>query len=412
MIDYYLLLMSDQKKSPLRVIFLTVFIYLVGFGVIIPLTPLMGKEFGATPTQVGLLMSIYSFMQFLFSPFWGKISDRVGRRPVLLFCLLGEGASYILFAFARNLELLFIARAFAGFFGASLSTASAYISDVTPPNERSKGMALIGAAFGLGFIVGPALGGGLTMLGEKISSAPHYGTTFALLWVSVLCFGNFVYGWKYLKESLNKTVELKPRDLNRFKQIFHYFSKPLVGSLMGVFFINSLAFSTMEATLVLLLGDRFGWGLKEVSFGFAYIGVLSTINQGYVVRKLLPKLGEKKMLLIGLSCLGISLIGIAASTEIWMMAIVMTVMSVGYSFTNPSTLGSISLLSPSTEQGAVMGTTQGLAALGRIIGPAFGGLVYGAVHQVAPFLSAAVMALVAFSIVVANYKKLPESAKH
>jgi MFS family permease len=118
------------------------------------------------------------------------------------------------------------------------------------------------------------------------------------------------------------------------------------------------------------------------------------------------------MLLIGLSCLALSLIGIAASTEIWMMAIVMTVMSVGYSFTNPSTLGSISLLSPSTEQGAVMGTTQGLAALGRIIGPAFGGLVYGAVHQVAPFLSASVMALVALSIVVANYKKLPESAKH
>lgn len=404
--------MSDQKKSQLTVIFFTVFIYLVGFGVIIPLTPLMGRDFGASSTQVGLLMSIYSFMQFLFSPFWGKISDRVGRRPILLFCLLGEGASYILFAAARNLEVLFIARAFAGFFGASLSTASAYISDVTPPNERSKGMALIGAAFGLGFIVGPALGGGLTIWGESISKEPHFGTSFALLWVAALCFANFIFGLKYLKESLKKTGEIKPRDLNRFKQILHYFEKPLVGSLMGVFFINSLAFSTMEATLVLLVGDRFGWGMKEVSFGFAYIGILSTINQGYVVRKLLPKFGEKKMMVIGLSALGMSLLGIAVSTELWMMAIVMTIMSVGYSFTNPSTLGSISLLSPADEQGAVMGTTQGLAALGRIIGPAFGGFVYGHVHQVAPFLSGAVMALIAFSIVMSNYSKLPESAKH
>jgi MFS transporter, DHA1 family, tetracycline resistance protein len=404
--------MSDQKKSQLTIIFFTVFIYLVGFGVIIPLTPLLGREFGATSTQVGLLMSIYSFMQFLFSPFWGKISDRIGRRPVLLFCLLGEGASYILFASARSLELLFIARAFAGFFGASISTASAYISDITPPNQRSKGMALIGAAFGLGFIVGPALGGALTIWGESISKAPHYGTSFALLWVAVICFSNFLFGLKYLKESLQKTADFKPRDLNRIKQIIHYFEQPLIGSLMAVFFINSMAFSTMEATLVLLLGDRFGWGIKEVSFGFAYIGVLSTINQGYVVRKLLPKLGEKKMMTIGLSALAVSLVGIAVSYHLWMMAIVMTIMSVGYSFTNPSTLGSISLIAPANEQGAVMGTTQGLAALGRILGPAFGGFVYGAVSQVTPFLSAAVMALIAFSIVMMNYNKLPESAKH
>ena len=404
--------MSEQKKSQLTVIFFTVFIYLVGFGVIIPITPIIGKEFGATSSQVGLLMSIYSLMQFLFSPFWGKISDRVGRRPVLLFCLLGEGASYLLFAAARDLEVLFAARALAGFFGASLSTASAYISDVTPPNERSKGMALIGAAFGLGFIVGPALGGGLTMLGEHYSSAPHFGTSFALVVVSGICFANFFFGVKYLKESLVKTHDIKVKDISRIQKIFMYFKKPLVGPLMWVFFINSMAFSTMEATLVLLVGDRFGWGIKEVSFGFAYIGVMSTINQGFVVRRLLPVLGERKMLVIGLSCLGCSLVGIAVAHQIWELAIVMTVLSFGYSFTNPSTLGSISLLSPANEQGAVLGTTQGLAALGRIIGPAFGGLVYQEIHQTAPFFSAATLALVALSIVVINYGRLPESAKN
>jgi MFS family permease len=403
--------MNEQKKSQLTVIFFTVFIYLVGFGVIIPMTPILGKQFGASAVQVGLLMSIYSFMQFLFSPFWGKISDRVGRRPVLLFCLLGEGFSYLLFAASRSLEILFLARALAGFFGASLSTASAYISDITPRNERSKGMALIGAAFGLGFIVGPALGGVLTIWGEHISSAPHFGTSYALLWVSGICFANFAFAVKFLRESLVRTGEVRPQDLSRIQQIFLYFRKPLVGSLMWVFFINSLAFSMMEATLVLLVGDRFGWGIEQVSFGFAYIGVMSTINQGFIVRKLLPKLGERKMLVIGLSCLALSLLGIAFATEVWMMAIVMTLLSFGYSFTNPSALGSISLLSPPEEQGAVLGTTQGLAALGRIIGPAFGGFVYGDVHPTAPFISGCILALCAVSIVLAVYKKLPESAK-
>jgi len=402
--------MSEQKKSQLTVIFFTVFIYLVGFGVIIPITPLLGKQFGASATQVGLLMSIYSFMQFLFSPFWGKISDRVGRRPILLFCLLGEGCSYLLFAAARSLEWLFLARALAGFFGASLSTASAYISDVTPPNERSKGMALIGAAFGLGFIVGPALGGGLTWWGQHLSSEEHFGTSFALVSVAGICFLIFLFAVRYLKESLQKSSELHAKDLGRIRQILHYFRQPLVGQLMWVFFINSLAFSMMEATLILLMADRFGWGIREVSFGFAYIGVMSTINQGFIVRRLLPKIGERKVLVIGLSCLAVSLAAIAAASNVWTMAIVMTILSFGYSFTNPSTLGSISLLAPKTEQGAVLGTTQGLAALGRILGPAYGGFVYGQVHMDSPFLSGSLLALLALIIVLSLYQRLPQSA--
>ena len=404
--------MSEQKKSPLKVIFFTVFIYLVGFGVIIPLTPILGRDFGASPSQIGLLMAVYSLMQFLFSPFWGRLSDRVGRRPVLLFCLLGEGFAYLFFAWARSLEMLFVARALAGFFGASISTASAYISDVTPTHERSKGMALIGAAFGLGFIVGPALGGGLTILGEKISSEPHFGTSFALCWVSAICFVNFLFGIKFLTESLPESERNKTqRKENRLQQVLRFAQKPLVGKLMSVFFINSLAFSTMEATLVLLVGDRFGWGLKEVSFGFAFIGVLSTLNQGFTVRRLLPILGEKKMLVIGLMALSTSLALIAAATEVWQMALVMTLLSFGYAFTNPSTLGSISLLTPANEQGSVLGTTQGLASLGRILGPAYGGMVYGAIHPTAPFLTGGVLGLTALLLVMSSYGTLPDSAK-
>ena len=404
--------MPEQKKSRLTIIFFTVFIYLVGFGVIIPLTPILGREFGASTTQAALLLSVYSLMQFLFSPFWGTLSDRVGRRPVLLGCLLGEGFAYLLFASARNLEMLFVARALAGFFGASISTASAYISDVTPKNERSKGMALIGAAFGLGFIVGPALGGILTEVGQKLSPEPHFGTSFALIWVSVICFLNFLFGLKFLTESL--PVELRnknPKRENRIRQMSKFLFQPLVGKLMGVFFINSLAFSTMEATLIFLVGDRFGWGIREASYGFAFIGVLSTFNQGFTVRKLLPILGEKKMLVIGLSCLAISLAGIAFSMEIWQLAVAMTVLSFGYAFTNPSTLGSISSLTAADEQGAAMGATQGFASLGRIIGPFYGGFIYSALHPTAPFLTASLLGLVALSIIILNYSHLPESGR-
>ncbi|GIL16647.1 MAG: tetracycline resistance MFS efflux pump [Oligoflexia bacterium] len=403
--------MANQNKTQLVIIFLTVFIYLVGFGVVIPIIPVLSRDFGATSTQVGLMMSVYSFMQFLFSPFWGKMSDRVGRRPILLLCLLGEGASYLLFASARSLEVLFLARIFAGFFGASISTASAYISDITPQHERSKGMALIGAAFGLGFIIGPALGGWLAMWGQSISSEPHFGTSFAALWVGGICFLNFLFGIKFLTESHKVKGQIRPQDLGRIKQILNYAKRPLLGSLMLIFLLGSLSMSAMEATLILFVGEKFQWGIKEVSFGFAYIGIIATFNQGFLVRKLLPKIGEKTMMLMGFSLMGLGLLGVSISNQIWILAIMMTMFSFGHSFTNPSVLGSISVLAHENEQGAALGTTQGLASLGRIIGPAFGGFVYGAVHMVAPFVAGGLLCLVAVFLILKNFKNLPESAK-
>ncbi len=399
----------EAKKSQLAIIFVTVFLYLVGFGVIIPITPILAKNFGASGFQVGLLLSVYSFMQFIFAPFWGRLSDRYGRRPILLFCLIGEFFSYIAFGLARNFEMLFVARMLAGFFGASLSTASAYISDITPPQERSKGMALIGAAFGMGFLVGPALGGGLAVWGSHISSEPHFDTSFAAYGVAVLCVINFLFGLKFLKESLTEKAPHQAQT-HRFQRLFRYLRLGLIGRLIGVFFLTSLAMSTMEATLVLFVGDRFQWTVKEVSFGFAYIGLIMIISQGFLVRRLLPKVGERKMLLMGLSFMTIALAMIAASSTIWILAIAQTFLAFGFSFTNPSTMGSISLLADPKEQGEVLGTTQGTASLGRIIGPATGGWLYQHVGQISPFLTGSVIALIALGIVIANLAKLPNSA--
>ncbi|MFS4458534.1 MFS transporter [Bdellovibrio sp. HCB2-146] len=399
-----------SNKSQLAVIFFTVFLYLVGFGVVIPIIPILSRDFGATALETGLLLSVYSLMQFLFSPFWGQLSDRWGRRPILLFCLVCEALSYVLFAWARSLEWLFIARALAGFFGASLSTASAYISDITPKHERSKGMALIGAAFGLGFVFGPALGGGLAVWGRHISSEPHFDTSFAFYWVAGLCIANFLFGLKFLKESLNEKSESAAKK-KRFSLLWHYLNTKTVGSLLSVFFLASLAMSSMEATLILFMGEKFQWDVKQVSFGFAYIGVIIIFTQGFLVRRLLPKWGERKVLRLGLILFAIGLTGIALAPNIPMMALTMTLLSLGNGLTNPSTLGSISLLAEAKEQGAALGVTQSMASLGRIIGPAIGGFLYGHLAITAPFWASGLMALAAIVIVLSVYRFIPDHAR-
>lgn len=401
--------MMNTKKKQLVIIFLTVFIYLLGFGIIIPIIPMLSRDFGASPLEIGLLMSCYSLMQFLFSPFWGRLSDKWGRRPILLGCLVGEGLSYIVFALAGSLSGLFIARLLAGFFSGSISTASAYISDITPPEERSKGMALIGAAFGLGFVFGPAIGGVLVIWGQKISSSPHFDTSFAAYWVAGLCFANLAFGLKFLTESLveKSTIQREPR----FQLIAKYFAMKAVSPLLFIFLLSSLSMSIMEATLILFMGEKFQWDLKTVSFGFAYIGVIMVVTQGFIVRKLIPKFGEKNVLRIGLFCMVIGLGGIAFAPNVAVMAVIMTFLSVGTGLTNPSTLGSISLLVNPKEQGVAMGVTQSMASLGRIIGPALGGLIYGALSIESPFMLSGALALSAFVIVVKIFAHLPEAGR-
>lgn len=400
----------SNKKGPLITIFLTVFIYLVGFGIIIPVIPILSRDFGATALQTGLLLSCYSLMQFLFAPFWGKLSDRYGRRPILTFCLLGEAFSYLLFAWARNLEMLFVARFLAGFFGASISTASAYISDITPPNERSKGMALIGVAFGLGFVVGPALGGALALWGQHISSEKHFDTSFASLWVAGLCLATFLFAFKFLKESRTASSPSAEKR-HRISAMWKYLSSRTVGSLMTVFLLASLAMSAMEATLILFMGEKFQWDVKQVSFGFAYIGVIIIFTQGFLVRRLLPLWGEKKVLRLGLLLFACGLTTIALADHLATMTLAMTLLSLGNGLSNPSIMGSISLLTPAEEQGAALGVTQSMASLGRIIGPALGGFVYAQLAITAPFWLSGGLAFLALALVLLNYSKLPEQGK-
>lgn len=405
--------MKKLISKPLVVIFLTVFIYLLGFGMIIPVLPLLSTHYGATPWQAGLLMSSYSLMQFIFSPFWGKLSDKFGRRPILMYCLLGEMISYLVLAFSRSLEMLFVARILTGFFGASISTASAYVSDVTSQQDRSKGMALIGAAFGLGFLFGPAIGGGLTVFAETLSTDMGFIASFSAYGVALLCLLTFIFAYFNLTESISAEVRAKNSAVkaHRFAHLQRYFKMPVVSPLITAFAMATLSMALMESTLVLYMKGRFNWNIKEVSFGFAYIGIIIVITQGMIVRKVIPKFGERKVLCTGLFLLGLGLTGIALANSIPWMGVTMTLLSIGHGLTNPSFLGSVSLLVPAEEQGVALGTTQSLSALGRVIGPAIGGFLLQSAFMGSPFILAGGFTLFALSIVFFIFKDLPDHGK-
>lgn len=403
---------QKQRKAVLGVIFLTVFIDLIGFGIIIPLSPYLARRFEATPLQVGMLMAVYSLMQFIFSPVWGRISDRMGRRPILLMSLLGSTLSYLGFAFATTLAGLFLARIFAGIFGASISTAMAYIADVTPQKERSKGMGLIGAAFGMGFIFGPFIGGIAGGYGQRWGEGPPFGMSFSALVAAGICFLNFLLALRILKESLpaEKRGQAKARD-SRLVLLTKYLRQPVVGPLIGVVFLSIFAMALMESTLFLYVQDKFGWGVELASYGFAFVGVMIAFTQGYLIRKLMPKWGERKTLMVGLVLSSLGMTGIALSSSIPFLALANVLLALGVGMTNPSVIGSISLKADETEQGMVMGVSQSVSALGRIVGPVMGGWVYGGLRIESPYLIAGSLMAFCVLIVLAVYAQIPQIGK-
>ncbi|MFK8138229.1 MAG: MFS transporter [Bdellovibrionales bacterium] len=402
---------KKNSKSALIVIFVIVFMDLVGFGMIIPLSTYLGKHLGATAMEIGLLMSIYSLMQFVFSPFWGKLSDKFGRRPILLLSLFGSSTSYLLFAYSDSLWLLFLSRGLAGFFGANISTAMAYIADVTPADARSKSMGLIGAAFGMGFILGPVLGGLFGDLGVKISDQPPFGMNFAALIAAGICYLNFFVALKVLKESLTKEVraKLKPRT-SRWAAIKNIFGRPVLPGLLLITLFQVFAMAQMEATVFLYIDEVFQWPLRIAYFGFAYIGVVMVLTQGYFIRKWMPKYGEKNLLFLGLGLAAIGMVGIAFVDNIWTMAITQTFLALGVGMINPSLLGSVSLLSDETEQGMIMGVNQSMSALGRIIGPALGGFIYS-INIQSPYFLGGFMMLAGMIILFSISKNLKSRGK-
>lgn len=399
-----------MKDKRLLIIFLTVFIDLVGFGIIIPMNPYLAEAYGASPLQVGLLMSVYSLMQFIFSPVWGQWSDRIGRRPIILISLLGASLAHLGFAFAGTFWGLVIARALAGLFGGNLSTAMAYIADITSEKDRSKGMGMIGAAFGLGFILGPSMGGLFADLGKSLGSAPPLGQSFPAVVASLICLTNFFFALKWLPESRKAGTTVRETGV-RFRRITQALSTPLLNSLMLLLFLNTFALAHVEATLFLYVQDHFQWSLSQASFGFAYIGVIMVITQGYLIRKYLPKFGERKVLATGLL---LSTLGFALSSwanHVSQLAIGVTLLGLGNGLANPSINGSISLVSGKDVQGNNLGVSQSLSSMARILGPPTGGALYQHVGSWSPFAGAAVVTLVGWWLAWGIRDRMPEGGR-
>ncbi len=381
-----------MRKPSLLVVFLTVFIDLVGFGIVLPLLPVFSKDFGASGWLIGVITASFSAMQFLFAPSWGRLSDRIGRRPVLLVSTLGAALSYALFAIGCSLEnhttvlvVILISRMFAGICGANITVAQAYIADISKPEQRSKRMGLIGMAFGLGFIFGPAIGAvSLNWFGM---SGPG--------WVAAgLCAANFLLTLFILPESWQPTSEQVPAR-PRLTQWSDILRRPVVGLLVVVLFLATFCFACFEVTLGLLVMKNFHLVDLEhnthaqatVGYLFAYCGIIGAVVQGGMIGRLVKRFGEGKLIAVSLLLTGLAMLplpfpasttafsfgGLFQSAGLPWLALLglLAVLSIGSALTRPPLFGLLSNLTSSSEQGVTIGVAQSLASLARIIGPIF-----------------------------------------
>ncbi len=401
---------SGKRKLPLGVIFLTLFIDLIGFSIIFPLFPgildhylemegdtgLLGAllSFLETFDQPGegsghftavlfggVLGSIYSFLQFLFAPLWGRLSDRFGRRTILLYTVSGTVLSYLLWFFSGSFLVFILARLLGGAMGGNLSVASAAIADVTPPEHRARGMALVGIAFGLGFIMGPAIGGlsaniDILALAPALASwgvNPFSGPALVALVLSAINLG-----WVYFRfyETLPPDRRAEYFADRSPRKLFSARFKSNVRKTNWVFFVYVLAFSGMEFTLTFLASQRFDYGHMELAYIFIYVGLLIVLTQGFVVRKAVPAIGEKAVALWGLFLVmvGLFIVGIA-QTPGWLYG-GLGFMAVGSGLVNPALSALVSLYSPAEKQGEAMGVFRSLGSLGRAIGPFLASFVF------------------------------------
>ena len=379
-----------MRKPSVFIVFLTVFIDLIGFGIVLPLLPIFARDLDASGFTIGCLMAVYSAMQFVFAPIWGRLSDRIGRRPVLLVSTAGAAISYVIFAIGcgqtgmTSLVILFAARVFAGVCGANITVAQAYIADITPPEERSKKMGLIGMAFGLGFIFGPAIGG----LGLKF-----WGIT-APGWIAAgLCAANFIFAYAQLPESWKPGAV--PAARPRFDHFKETMRRPGIAVLVIVFFLATFSFASFETTIGLLVSRNFDLSFETVKgvhtfdpkvvYLYAYCGIIGAFVQGGPLGRIVKKLGEPLLITLSLVFVAISLAPLPFITNWPMLLVALAILSIGSSLTRPPVFGMLSNLTPADEQGSVIGTAQSAGSLARIAGPIFAASLLD-VHPAMPYL--------------------------
>lgn len=382
--------------SPLVIIFVTVFIDLLGFGIIIPLLPFYAESFGASAFTIGLLGTSFSLMQFVFSPIWGRWSDRVGRKPIILLGLMGSCLSYLGLALAASLPMLFVARIIGGIAGANIPTAQAYVADVTTPENRARGMGMIGAAFGLGFIFGPAIGGLLSRISPQ---APMW-------FASALCLTNFVAATWFLPES--RRAGASSKGMGRVESFRHAMRQPALMLLLALSFLVTVAFSGFETTFALFSEHRFGFTAATIGFVFAFIGVVLALVQGVVVGRVVKRIGEARLIPFAILTIAIGLGLVPFAWNIPALLGALFILAAGMGFNNPSLSSMVSKLSSADDQGGILGLVSSIASLGRVVGPAWGGYFYDAYGMNTPFLTASAIMLMTCVVSFIGLRSLAE----
>ncbi len=385
------------KPSPLLFVLLTVFIDLVGGSLLVPVLPYLVERFRSDALTIGLLSSVFSVAQFLATPVLGSLSDRFGRRPVLIACVFGTAIGYFLFGLADSLWVMFVARVIAGATGGVVATAQAYIADVTPPQQRTQAFGLIGAAFGLGFILGPALGGALVTIDLN---APVYCA-------GCLALTNTVLGYFTLGESLppERRRAVGWRELNPLGQLARLALDTKIRGLLAGFFIFNAVFAGFTSIFALSIRDRFGWGPELVVWLFAFIGVVATVVQGGLIRKLVPRFGEARLALWGLALVALAFVLVAVSPSGGWLYLTQAVLALGVGLATPSLRGLISNSVADDEQGRVLGGSQSLVSLSQVLGPLVASVCYDYLGRLTPFWGGALVMLAAVGFVYANLRR-------
>jgi DHA1 family tetracycline resistance protein-like MFS transporter len=387
-----------KGKPLLLLLFFTVFIDLLGFGLIIPVMPTYAQQFHATDFEVGLLIASYSLAQFVFTPFWGRLSDKIGRRPVLLISLLASFLGYIVWGFSTSLTVLFISRLVAGAGNANIAVAQAYVSDVTTDETRSKGMGAIFAAFGVGFVLGPALGGFLTSKTILLSLGLSYFAEHSLQAIGFVAAAfsllDLVLTFFLLPEPEKRSHAGEEKYGIGPDFIVQTLKNPKLQTSLAIFFLATFAFANMEATIVLLTTQKFHFTPVDNSLLFTWIGVCICLIQG--AHRSTKKYGEKKMINVGTSLLALGLFATPFAPNVPTMYAVMAVLAIGSGLNTPCNQAMLSKLAPKECVGGVLGVGQSLSTLGRILGPALGGFLFGKFGQFSPYMVGAFGMVLAF----------------
>ncbi len=385
--------MNQQRKTPLLLMALTILIDFTGFGLILPLLPFWAQRLGANPVGVGLILTVYALAQFIFTPLLGRLSDHYGRKPVIFASLLIESASLALSAIAWSFPILLLARFIGGLGASNIGSAQAVVSDTTAPLDRARGMGLIGASIGLGFVIGPALGGVLAPLGPAI---PFWAATgVAVLNALLVLF--------FLPETLNREAVKAKSEHARgglLVSVTGVLRYPVVTRLILINLIFTIAFTAMEAIFPLFTQHTFGWGASQNGYIFTYVGFIIVIMQGGLVGQLVKHWKEQAIMIAGLVMLAAGLILLAFSAQLALLFIALGILSAGDGAVTPLVSTLLSFASPAEAQGETLGLAQGVAGLGRIVGPVAAGSAYAIGGPATPFIVGGILVLLAAMLAV------------